>query len=191
MTQEINTQSSAIIAFWNEAGPSQWFAKDEAFDAEIKQRFISTHALLMQEGQEKKWTENAHDILAAILVLDQFSRNMFRDTPLAFASDEKALSLALTALDKKFDQDLDSEISDLWLFFYLPFMHAEDIDMQKLCIELIKAKDNEMSLKFAQEHHDIIAEFKRFPHRNDILKRHNTPEEEVFMSDDNPRRNRF
>lgn len=166
-----------VLEFWfNELKPENWFVKDEQLDARIRERFGALHESLRSE--EIAVPETPRGYLAAIIVLDQFSRNLHRGSPLAFASDARALALAQHALDHGFDRALDTRARK---FLYMPFMHSEDKAMQSRCVELFSSIDDAESLRYAIEHRDIVERFGRFPHRNPILGRDPTPEEAEFM----------
>ncbi len=166
----------------------RWWRKDPSFDAEIRRRFLATHRAVV-ERQCESWLTNPRGRLAYVIVLDQFSRNMFRDTAEMFAFDARALAVARGGLaaghDREFGPDQRS-------FFYLPFMHSEDLADQKQCVALYQALCEEVggadrervqySLSFAIKHHDIVARFGRFPHRNALLGRTSTAEEKEFLT---------
>ncbi|MGE0565844.1 MAG: DUF924 family protein [Pseudolabrys sp.] len=165
-----------IIAFWREAGPEKWFKKDAAFDEALRERFLGTHEAAAA-GQLEAWESSAEGALALLLLLDQFPRNMFRNDPRTFATDGQARAVAARALTRGFD----AQFSDLRGFFFLPFMHSEDLADQELCIALYKAIGDQDGLKWADLHADIIRRFGRFPHRNAVLGRETTPEEQAFL----------
>ncbi len=168
-----------------------WWQSDEKFDLEVLTRF---ETLLHQaaKGELNGWLDQPQSCLAYIVLLDQFSRNMYRDTPLAFAQD----NLALAACEKGRQHKLDKELNLIQrLFFYMPLEHSENLNDQKLCLMLMKqlvqeAMDNqhqyvgalEQAFNYAQQHYDIILNFGRFPHRNEILERESTQEELLFLS---------
>ena len=166
-----------VIAFWRDAGPEKWFKKDEAFDAEITDRFLALHGAAVQ-GDHDNWAESGDGALALILVLDQFSRNLHRGSPLAFAGDFKALQIAETALARGDDHAVSN---DLQIFFYMPFEHSECLADQRTAIRLTHAMQNANYLKYAHTHHDVIRRFGRFPHRNAVLGRHTTAAEKAFL----------
>jgi uncharacterized protein (DUF924 family) len=169
----------AVLDFWfRGVGPSKWFSKDAALDASIRDRFQSLHSRLMRD--EGIAVERPRPTLAAVIVLDQFSRNMFRDTPRAFASDELARRLAREAVRRGLDRGLTR---DERLFLYLPFEHSEDCEDQALSVELIRQLGNENLTKYAEAHKAIIDRFGRFPHRNAILGRVSTPDEIDLLKD--------
>lgn len=125
------------------------------------------------------WETTPDSYLAVIIVLDQFSRNMYRDTKAAFAWDDKALSLAQTMVDKGWDLKI---AQDRRAFIYMPFMHAEDLSMQNECVRLVDSRLLDANtLHHAKEHRNVIKRFGRFPHRNAILGRSSSPEETLFL----------
>jgi uncharacterized protein (DUF924 family) len=164
-----------IVRFWRAAGPQRWYKKDAAFDAEIRQRFFASYEAAAA-GKLKNWEETAQGALALLILLDQFSRNMFRGDARAFATDPLARAVAAGALIKGFD-GVDKEMRD---FFYLPFVHSEDLADQERVLTLYQAARSD-DFKWAQIHADIIRRFGRFPHRNAVLGRTTTPEEQAFL----------
>ena len=183
-------RSREVLAFWfgapgdahHNKTRQEWFRKDDAFDAEIRSRFgtLIDDAL---DGKLAPWATTADGALAQILVLDQFTRNAFRGTPRSFAGDAQALTLARTLVADGRDRTLPGVRRS---FVYLPFEHAEDLATQDQSLVLFKqlARDEpeQASLTtWAERHHAIIARFGRFPHRNAILGRPSTPEEEAFL----------
>ncbi len=187
---EADARIGDVLAFWfgasgdahhNKTRP-EWFRKDNAFDAEIRTRF----ATLIEEALEGRlapWSTTAEGAVAQILVLDQFTRNAFRDTPRAFAGDAQALSAARALVGEGRDRTLPGVRR---MFVYLPFEHAENLQTQEESLRLFGqlARDEPQHadlLNWAQRHHAVIARFGRFPHRNAILGRQSTPEEEAFL----------
>jgi uncharacterized protein (DUF924 family) len=167
-----------VLGFWFGQPPERWFRKDPVFDQEIRARFTALHGELGL-GEHDDWLATPRGRLAAIIVLDQFSRNMFRDTPGMFDSDARALAIALEGLARGDDRALgDAERQ----FFYMPLMHAEDLACQDRCVELFAAAGNANALRFAELHRDIVRRFGRFPHRNALLGRSSTPEEVEFLT---------
>jgi uncharacterized protein (DUF924 family) len=167
-----------IISFWfDELGPEQWFAKSDAIDAVIKARFGDTYARAMA-CELAPWRESALGRLAEIIVLDQFSRNLFRDDARAFATDPLALGLAQEAVAQGLDAQLETPQR---AFLYMPFMHSESPVIHDQAVRLFSAKGLEYNLKFELEHKAIIDRFGRYPHRNTALGRNSTPEEVVFL----------
>lgn len=173
---QVNPQD--ILNFWfSEATAAHWFVRSDALDIEIKLRFSAVYEQALVGGLAD-WEKDANTALALSIVLDQFPRNMFRGTPKAFASDAQACHLSKSALEKAYDQAVDQTARQ---FFYLPLMHSEVLEDQELCVKLYEALGNDFSLGFAREHRDIVKRFGRFPHRNAILGRQNTPEETEFL----------
>jgi uncharacterized protein (DUF924 family) len=167
-----------IVHFWfRELSSKDWYRAPAHVDAAITERFGDTYEAL-KDGVPADWLESAEGFLAAILVLDQFPRNMFRGAPQAFATDDKALSLSKRAIAEGFDMQLPPEKR---CFIYIPFQHSEDLADQKRSLELFTALGNPENLDFAERHEAIIARFGRFPHRNATLGRDSTPEEEAFL----------
>jgi uncharacterized protein (DUF924 family) len=178
-----------ILTFWfgprdqHEWGqPRQvWFRKDLQFDQEIRDRFLSTYQQAAA-GDLDHWQRSAESCLALLLLLDQFPRNMFRGTPQAFATDIKALTVAKSAVEQRLDQELMPV--QRW-FVYLPFEHSEQWEDQARSLQLWQTlKDDPASaspIDYAQRHADVIQRFHRFPHRNEILGRVSTPEEQIFL----------
>jgi uncharacterized protein (DUF924 family) len=166
-----------VIAFWRDAGPEKWFAKDEAFDQACRDRFLPTYRAAAR-GDLNEWELTPDGALALVLLLDQFPRNMFRGTRDVYKTDPVALMAADRAIEKGFDRQVDPAFRR---FFYLPFMHSESLRHQERSVSLNEALGEEDSIKWAHHHHDIVARFGRFPHRNTILGRASTPEEEAFL----------
>ena len=167
-----------VLNFWFlEVPRQQWFAGGAALDEQVLARFLPVHRMVAAEP-ENALVVDAKTALAAVIVLDQFSRNMFRGTPSAFASDAKALAIAETAIAKGLAEALKSEER---LFLYLPFEHQENADAQARSLELISVLGDPELTKYALAHKDIIDRFGRFPHRNAILGRTSTAEEMEFL----------
>lgn len=172
-----------VIGFWSAAGPGKWFAKSTAFDEAIRLKFEPVH-FAAARGEYAVWEAGAEGALALCILLDQFPRNLYRRTAHAFATDPLARSIATGALDQKFDGKVEPLLRQ---FFYLPFMHSEDLADQERSVALYEAYDGETgdieSLKYAVIHRDIIRRFGRFPHRNPALGRVTTPEEQTFLDE--------
>jgi len=167
-----------VLKFWFElTKPDQWFEKDPTFDASIRQRFLGSHEILMSRGSDG-FLVDAQTALAAVIVLDQMSRNMFRDTPRAFAADPQALRVAEAAIVRGFDAGLTK---DQRMFLYLPFEHAEDRQAQARSVALTASLADPELQKWAEAHRTIVDRFGRFPHRNAVLGRRSTPEEIEFL----------
>ncbi|MYZ48995.1 DUF924 family protein [Propylenella binzhouense] len=172
-----NPRPADLIAFWRAAGPEKWFAKDDAFDRAIRDGFEAARARALR-GEFDAWRAHAEGALALILLLDQFSRNLYRGSPRAYEADPMALSIAREALQSGFDGQIEPALR---LFFYLPFMHAENLRDQALCVALCYPLFDSNVLWFAREHERIIRRFGRFPHRNEVLGRHTTPAEQAYV----------
>ena len=166
-----------VLAFWRAAGPDKWFEKDDAFDREIRERFLDTYTAATA-GRLAAWEEEPESALALVIVLDQFPRNMFRASARGFAADPLARAVAERAIAKGFDQQIAMPART---FFYLPFEHAEDLADQERAVALIGEAGDADQLKWAELHADIIRRFGRFPHRNAVLGRTTTPEEQAFL----------
>lgn len=167
-----------VLEFWfSELGPADWYAGGEELDRKIESRFAPLHARLKTELLAAA-IDDARTALAAVIVLDQFPRNIFRGRAEAFSSDDLAIDIARRALDKGFDAALGN---DEKAFLYMPFMHSEVLADQERCIDLFRGLDNEEGLKYAIEHRDIVAEFGRFPHRNRVLGRESSRAELEFL----------
>ena len=169
-------QPGDVLDFWRAAGPKRWFRKDEAFDSEFRARFLCAHEAACRD-ELRGWTGHADGALALLILLDQFPRNAFRDTARMFESDARARDIARNAVGKGFDQRADAPLRN---FFYLPFMHSEDLADQEFAVELARPLGGE-ALRYAILHRDIIAKFGRFPHRNAVLDRTTTPAEQLFL----------
>jgi uncharacterized protein (DUF924 family) len=167
----------SVLAFWRAAGHERWFTKDTAFDDDIRARFLETYDAAAA-GKLSSWEQTAEGALALTIVLDQFPRNMFRGDARSYAADPQARAVAERALEGGFDQKVS--LSDRQ-FFYLPFEHSEAIADQERCCALFAATGDADLLKWAQLHADIIRKFGRFPHRNAMLGRATTPEEQAFL----------
>jgi len=167
-----------ILSFWfQELKSDDWWAKNDAVDSQIEERFLE----LWQEQKSKTagdFLGSPETALAAVILFDQFPRNMFRDSADAFSTDHLAQQIAKKAVELELDQQLPEQQR---VFLYMPFMHAEDIQMQNKSVTLFtKLGSNE---KFANEHHDVIAKFGRFPYRNEVLGRQTRPEEQAAIDD--------
>jgi uncharacterized protein (DUF924 family) len=165
-----------VVAFWRAAGPKRWFEKDAAFDDDIRRRFLKLHEAAAA-GKLTDWEASAQGALALLILLDQFPRNMFRGQTRMFANDPLAHAIASRAILNGFD----GAYPDLRGFFYLPFMHSEDLADQERAIAFYRAHNDADGLKWAELHADIIRRFGRFPHRNAVLGRISTPQEQEFL----------
>jgi len=170
-----------VLSFWfDELAPTQWFEQSLELDATIRRRFRDTHhALADVGGIRPDWRASAETRLAAIIVLDQFPRNIFRGTPMAFATDFLALNEARLAIEGGHDQLLPE---DWRCFAYLPFEHSEVLADQDRSVELFMALGIDHYLDYAERHRAVIREFGRFPHRNPILGRASTPAELAYLA---------
>ncbi|EFL88054.1 DUF924 family protein [Ahrensia sp. R2A130] len=166
-----------IIAFWKEAGPKKWWSKDEGLDAEIRERFFGRHSHAAN-GALDHWQDTAEGALALVLLLDQFSRNLFRETAHGWAFDRQGLAVAKRAIADGLDMEMDPDLRN---FIYLPFMHSEVLADQRACLRHMERGGEEGNIKAALEHLDIIERFGRFPHRNVRLGRKTSLEEQAFL----------
>ncbi|MBX3567282.1 MAG: DUF924 family protein [Rhizobiaceae bacterium] len=167
-----------VVSFWTQAGQERWFGKDAAFDDRFRDLFLDTH-LAAARRELDHWADTAEGALALMILLDQFPRNCFRGTGHMYATDPLALSFARRAVDAGLDHAV---AEDLRVFFYLPFMHSEDVADQGTSV--LKCRSlNEATVKAAHEHRDIVERFGRFPHRNPMLGRDTTTEEKDFLSE--------
>ena len=168
-----------VIRFWfEEIAPKQWWAREAAFDQALTARFGATHAAAIR-CELYAWREQPAGRLAEIIVLDQFSRNIYRDDPRSFAFDQLALCLAQEAVRTGADQAVRE---DQRAFLYMPFMHSESPLIHEWAIKLFSGLGNESNLESERRHKEIIDRFGRYPHRNRILGRASTPEEVDFVA---------
>ncbi|WP_454632901.1 DUF924 family protein [Bradyrhizobium cenepequi] len=168
-----------ILAFWRAAGADRWYARDDAFDAELHRRYLELWRKAAG-GELSSWEASDDGALALVIVLDQFPRNMFRGDALTYSSDALAREVARRAIDRGSDGRVDPNLLE---FLYLPFMHSEHLPDQLRCIELFRHVGNTEQLKYAEHHAEIIRCFGRFPHRNRILGRVTTPDEQAFLDE--------
>ena len=170
-----------VVNFWfDELGSDNWFRSHDGVDDEIRCRFGDHHDALAKFQEVEFFLSRAERTLAALIVFDQFSRNMFRGLSEAFASDPLALKLADVAVSKGLDTKVPKHRR---VFFYLPFEHSENVDDQYRSVQLISALGNEAFTKYAIAHKAVIDRFGRFPHRNMILGRISTQEEIAFLQE--------
>jgi uncharacterized protein (DUF924 family) len=179
MTEACDIAPADILAFWRQVGPERWYERDDALDADVRSRFFELWRKAAA-GRLSSWEATDDGALALAIVLDQFPRNMFRNDPRAYATDPLARAVADRAIARGLDQQADTGERS---FFYLPFEHSEQIADQARCIALHRALGDADSLKWAELHADIIARFGRFPHRNAVLGRATTPDEQAFLDD--------
>lgn len=171
-----------ILDFWFAAeNRPNWFAKSNNFDVLIEKKFKALHQQAAQ-AELWSWRNNTEGRLAEIIVLDQFSRNLYRDSPLAFAQDALALALAQEAISLGLDEHLTPEQRS---FFYMPFMHSESAKIHQSALELFEKLGNPINLDFEKKHKVIIDRFGRYPHRNAVLGRNSTTEELEFLTQPN------
>jgi uncharacterized protein (DUF924 family) len=191
------TDPEEVLTFWfgeldadgrsDDEHSARWWKKDADFDATIREKFGGVHDAIMR-GELSEWLSSPRGRLASIVVLDQFSRNMFRGTSRAFASDARAVEIALAAVADGADRQFaHSERA----FLYMPLMHCEDPTIQDRCVVLFAAwrdestgkerEQLERTIKYAEQHRDIVRRFGRFPHRNAIVGRASTEEEIEFL----------
>ena len=173
---------SDVVAFWRDAGPAKWFAKDAAFDAEITVRFEAAHHAAAR-GELAHWAETWEGALALLLLLDQFPRNIWRGSAHGFATDPLARAIAHAVLDAGHDAACDPALR---VFFYTPLEHSEALADQDQCVTLCQALDAASGSdwsRWAIMHRDIIAQYGRFPHRNACLGQMSTAEELAFLAD--------
>jgi uncharacterized protein (DUF924 family) len=172
-------EAGEVLQFWfDELTPEQWW-RDRTLDARIAGRFLGVYHQL-RRAVPSDWLVSAPGVLAGVLVLDQFPRNMFRGTAAAFVTDAAARRLADVAVARGLDRGLSV---DERLFLYLPFEHSEDAADQARAVALIEALGNPNYTEFAREHKAVIDRFGRFPQRNAALLRVSTPEEEAFLAE--------
>lgn len=166
-----------VIDFWLAQPEKAYFVADTGFDERLREKFGAVHAKAVS-GDLDSWDQTQDGRLGLILLLDQLSRNLQRGTLAMFAADPKALALAGAAIGKGDDRDCDASVKR---WYYMPFMHSEDLADQETCVALCRQPGLEETLPFAITHRDIIARFGRFPHRNDMLARATTAEEQAFL----------
>ncbi len=177
MTRDQTDASIDVLEFWWKAGPEKWFAGGDAFDDACRGFRHLTEAAAA--GQLDIWAAAPHSALALVLVTDQFPRNIYRGTERAFATDAKALSVATAAVDRGFDRAFPVEARK---FFYLPFMHSEDIVAQERGLDLYRALGDQDGYYYMLIHFDVIRRFARFPHRNAMLGRQTTVAEAAYLA---------
>lgn len=171
-------EALAVVDFWRAAGPSRWFAKDPSFDRSFREQFLSLHEAAAR-GELSGWIATPNAALALLLLLDQFPRNAFRGTPRMYATDKMARHAAAAAIDAGHDRAVETQMR---LFFCLPFGHSEDAADQDHSVALAQSLA-EPNPSHAKRHRDIIRRFGRFPHRNPILGRTMTKEEQQYLDE--------
>ncbi len=167
-----------VVDFWRAAGRERWFRKDEAFDADFRNRFLAAHEAAAS-GALDGWSDSAEGSLALSILLDQFPRNAFRGTARMYATDAKAREVARAAVAQGHDTAVDPELQG---FLCLPFTHSEDPADHERSVELSRTLDED-TRRFALHHRDLIQRFGRFPHRNALLGRATTPQEQRFLDE--------
>jgi len=166
-----------LLEFWEDAGPAQWFAKDPEFDRHFRERFLADHEAAAR-GEFAYWLSSAEGSLALVILLDQFPRNAFRDTPRMYDTDALARKAASIAFAAGYDQKMPKELRK---FLLLPFAHSEELADQEKAVALARRIGTE-DLGRAEHHRDIVRRFGRFPHRNRILGRESTFEELQYLA---------
>jgi len=170
---------SDVLAFWRTAGPDRWYARDEAFDAEVRRRYLKLWRSAAA-GELTAWEQSDDGALALVIVLDQFPRNIFRGDVRAYSSDATAREVASRAIDRGAYARIAEDLRE---FLYMPLMHSEQLSDQLRCVELFRAAGNTDNLKYAEDHAAIIRRFGRFPHRNRVLGRPMTTDEQAFLDE--------
>ena len=175
---DVHAKAKEVLGFWFDlAMPEQWFAKSDSFDDEVRELFGPLRDLVLGSGA-MAWRDDPDTLLAAILVLDQFSRNIHRGTAQAFAADPLAQELTALALVSGWDEGMGEERRQ---FLYMPLMHAEDRELQALSLKCFEALGNERNFAFAREHAEVIERFGRYPTRNAALGRESSAEETLWL----------
>jgi uncharacterized protein (DUF924 family) len=169
-----------VIGFWRAAGAERWFTRDDGFDAACRAEFLPAFEQAAA-GRLAGWDDSPEGALALVLLLDQMPRNMFRGSPRVWATDPLAREVAERAIGRGFDRAVDPELR---AFFYLPFMHGEDLASQDRSVALHEEEGRPDGVKWARHHRDIVARFGRFPHRNALLGRESTAEERAYLEAD-------
>ena len=172
-------QAGEVVAFWFvETRPRQWFAKDAAFDELVRDRFLGLTRQALA-GELDAWSTEPTGGLALVLLLDQFPRQIWRDTAIAFAGDPQALALSLRAVEEGWlEEEVEQARRQFWL---MPLMHSEDLAVQEIALPLFERFSDPCTADFARRHRDVIARFGRFPHRNAALGRVSSADELAFL----------
>ena len=186
LTTDVSHRNSAVanaavevVTFWREAGPSKWFAKDDAFDRDFRDRFLHLHEAAAR-GEFAHWEQTPEGSLAVLILLDQFPRNAFRGTARMYATDASARSAADRAIVAGIDRQVEPQLRT---FLYIPFAHSESLADQERSVALNRTL-GEDNLAHALHHYDIVLRFGRFPHRNPILGRTMHPQEQAYLDAD-------
>jgi uncharacterized protein (DUF924 family) len=177
MTGARDVTPDDILAFWREAGHEPWYTKNATFDADVRRQFFGLWQRAAA-GELSSWETSDDGALALVIILDQFPRNMFRDDAMTYSTDPQALETASRAIARGAEARIDPILLE---FLYMPFMHSEQLSDQLRCVELFRKVGDVDNIGYAQDHADIIRQFGRFPHRNRILGRTTTPEEQAFL----------
>ena len=172
-------QPNDILGFWRAAGPEKWFKKSDRFDDAIRLKFEPVHHAAAR-GAYDGWAATADGALALLILLDQFPRNLYRNSAHAFATDPKARAIARAAVEAGFHREVEKDLAG---FFLLPFEHSEDLADQDYGLAVALEIGDAELIKWSKIHRDIVARFGRFPHRNPALGRATTPEEQAFLDD--------
>ena len=175
MTAHLND----VLGFWRSAGPAKWYAKDPRFDEAIRLKFEPVHHAAAR-GEYDSWAQSPAGALALLILLDQFPRNLYRGSGHAFATDPKARAIAREAVEAGFHLLVETELRQ---FFVLPFEHSENLADQDFGLALATELDDPEIVKWVTIHRDIIARFRRFPHRNASLGRVTTSDEQTFLDE--------
>lgn len=176
---EVHAKAEEVLGFWFDGlMPEQWFAKSEGLDREIGDLFEAIR-LEVLESKAAEWRDDPRTLLAAVILLDQFSRNIHRDTAEAFAADPLAQELAGLAVERGWDRDMTPEQRQ---FLYLPFEHAESRELQAVSLRCFEALGLKEALEYARQHAEVIARYGRFPSRNAALGRESTDEEKAYLA---------
>lgn len=173
----MNNEADAVISFWRDAGPDKWFAKDDRFDVQFKAKYLDLHFAVARREREH-WQQQPYSALAAVLMLDQFPRNAFRGTGHMFATDTLARHYARRIINAGFLADIEPALR---LFACVPFIHSEELQDQEYALTLYREHAPD-AMHWAVDHHGIIQRFGRFPHRNPVLGRETTQEEQAFLA---------
>jgi len=175
---EVHVKAEEVLGFWFEGlMPEQWFARSDELDRMIEERFETLRREVLANRADG-WRDEPRALLAAVILLDQFSRNVHRGTPEAFAADPVAQELASLAVERGWDRDMTKAQRQ---FLYLPFEHAESRELQAVSLSCFAALGQEEALDYARQHAEVIARYGRFPSRNAALGRASTPEEEEYL----------
>jgi len=177
MTEACGVTPAEILAFWRAAGRERWYERDDTFDADVRSRFLELWRKAAA-GELSSWETTDEGALALVIILDQFPRNMFRGDIRTYSSDALAREVASRAIAGGADIRVEPALLE---FLYMPFMHSEHLADQLRCVELFGKSGQTDNLTYAEHHADIIRRFGRFPHRNRILGRATTPEEQAFL----------